>query len=55
MKKFENLSQSEKQKIIQAQKKGNLEVHCNWWPKNHWEDKVPDSELWDEAFYRIKK
>lgn len=55
MKKFGKLSQSEKDQIIQAQKEGKLEVNCPWWDKNHWEEKKPETELWEECYYRIKK
>ena len=55
MKLFGKLSKLEKEKIRRAQSLNKLEVHCPWWPKGHWEHKLPDSELWDEAYYRITK
>ncbi len=51
---FENLPAKEKVKLRKAHKAGKLEVHCPWWPKNHWEEKN-HGELFEECFYRIKE
>lgn len=49
---FENLPRRIQMAIIDAMPKGLVEVHCPWWPEDHWEKK--DKGLpFEECFYRI--
>jgi hypothetical protein len=54
MKTFEELSEKEKIDLENAMPLGLVEVHCPWWCKGHWEDKIR-GPFFDEAFYRLKE
>lgn len=52
MKTWEELSSRQRRAIKDALERGEVEVSCPWWPKDHWETKST-GEFIHECWYRI--